>query len=393
MRIDEDRAGKLVASLHTRDRVAGLTHAFYNYPARFSPLFARAAIECFTKRGDLVFDPFMGGGTTLVEAMALGRRAAGTDISSLATFISRTKTTIYTKSELELVARWAAELPSKINIHLERPGPDDWADRGYLRNLNQRENWRITKAIELALASLESIEVERAIALARIVVLRAAQWALDAKKTPATIEQFRQKLTQCATEGIKGAEDFAKQVRAMKLPAKQRRALCLHGAAKDLVPDLLEIRLRPKLILTSPPYPGVHVLYHRWQVDGRKETPAPFWITRQLDGSGITHYAMGDRKQPQLASYYANLKASFEAVRKICGERTIVAQLIAFSDPSWQLPRYLETMSDCGFAEVSLCAADMSGRVWRDVPNRKWYNEGRPRGAAGTELLLIHRPA
>jgi hypothetical protein len=31
----------------------------------------------------------------------------------------------------------------------------------------------------------------------------------------------------------------------------------------------------PRLVLTSPRYAGVHVLYHRWQVDGRKEAPLP----------------------------------------------------------------------------------------------------------------------
>ena len=52
----------------------------------------------------------------------------------------------------------------------------------------------------------------------------------------------------------------------------------------------------PKLVLTSPPYPGVHVLYHRWQVDGRKEAPLPFMIANKLDGAGSSYYTMGDRK-------------------------------------------------------------------------------------------------
>ena len=42
----------------------------------------------------------------------------------------------------------------------------------------------------------------------------------------------------------------------------------------------------PQLVVTSPPYPGVHVLYHRWQVDGRKEAPLPFMIANKLDGAG-----------------------------------------------------------------------------------------------------------
>jgi DNA modification methylase len=68
-------------------------HEFYRYPARFSPRFAAAAIEEFTSPGDVVLDPFVGGGTTLVEGMRLGRRTVGGDLNPLATFVSRVKTT------------------------------------------------------------------------------------------------------------------------------------------------------------------------------------------------------------------------------------------------------------------------------------------------------------
>ena len=52
----------------------------------FSPVFAREFISQFTKPGDLILDPFAGGGTSLVEARALGRSAIGIDISQLAVF-------------------------------------------------------------------------------------------------------------------------------------------------------------------------------------------------------------------------------------------------------------------------------------------------------------------
>lgn len=72
----------LVEAVSNREKVMGAPHDFYRYPARFSPLFAREAIKTFTEHGDFVLDPFCGGGTTLVEALSLGRRAAGMDVSS-----------------------------------------------------------------------------------------------------------------------------------------------------------------------------------------------------------------------------------------------------------------------------------------------------------------------
>src|SRR5690349_24153478 len=77
---------ELVRAAFSREPVDGLTHTFYRYPARFSPEFARAAIKAFTKPGDVILDPFMGGGTSIVEARALGRRAIGMDISALSHF-------------------------------------------------------------------------------------------------------------------------------------------------------------------------------------------------------------------------------------------------------------------------------------------------------------------
>jgi hypothetical protein len=53
------------------------------YRACFKPQLPRFFIERFTDKGELVYDPFMGRGTTLVEAALLGRNVAGCDINPL----------------------------------------------------------------------------------------------------------------------------------------------------------------------------------------------------------------------------------------------------------------------------------------------------------------------
>src|SRR5947209_2346116 len=70
LRLSDDAQAVFIAAARDGRPVRGLTHDFYKYPARFSPIFARAAIELFTRPGDLVLDPHVGGGTTLVEARA-----------------------------------------------------------------------------------------------------------------------------------------------------------------------------------------------------------------------------------------------------------------------------------------------------------------------------------
>src|SRR5437016_5046917 len=89
--LDSTTQARFVAAARDLDPVRGLTHGFYKYPARFSPLFVRAAIETFTSPTDFILDNHVGGGTTLVEGLALGRNAIGVDISALASFVASVK--------------------------------------------------------------------------------------------------------------------------------------------------------------------------------------------------------------------------------------------------------------------------------------------------------------
>ena len=141
---------RLVEAACDRSRVSGLTHNFYKYPARFSPKFVRAAIQSFSEPGDLVLDPFMGGGTTLVEALALGRHAIGTDISSLAVFVADVKTTLFNDYEFAALERWADRLSERINMRDQANHFRGYAENGYYRHLNTALTWRLRKAVEQA---------------------------------------------------------------------------------------------------------------------------------------------------------------------------------------------------------------------------------------------------
>jgi len=61
-------------------RGAWVTHKG-DYPGNWSPYVPRNLIERFTTGGELVLDPMMGSGTTLVECKLLGRNALGVDIN------------------------------------------------------------------------------------------------------------------------------------------------------------------------------------------------------------------------------------------------------------------------------------------------------------------------
>jgi hypothetical protein len=376
--------------------VSEYTHNFYRYPARFSPWLVRNIIAAFTEPGDLVLDPFMGGGTTLVEALAAGRRSAGVDINPLAVFLARTKTTILHASELSNLETWAAELSGRLNLgsHALVSRDAQWA--AYQRNIGSPDTWRVRKLLALALDTIEALPTERQRAFARCVLLRTGQWALDSRAKIPTAAEFRNELERNAfsmAAGVRGLADaVARSTEEHAIPPQA--VLTIEGSTVGIQQlEAVSGLPSPRLILTSPPYPGVHVLYHRWQVLGRRETPAPYWIAGCEDGHYASFYTFGDRQRGGLAPYFETLGTSFASLAALSSSDTMLIQLVAFSDPSWQLPRYLATLETSGFAEVRLpsLANGDDGRVWRDVPHRKWYADQRGATPASTEVVLFHR--
>jgi len=91
----------------------------------FPPSFARRAVVETTRPGELVFDPFCGRGTTVLEALLNGRDAIASDINPVAALISRAKaqppTLQKVLSRLEaLEARFRAGVGSAYSRERER---------------------------------------------------------------------------------------------------------------------------------------------------------------------------------------------------------------------------------------------------------------------------------
>lgn len=70
-----------------------LTHWIYPYKGKFHPQMIRALLNVIgLKEGDTIFEPFIGSGTTAVEARLLGINCVGIDVSPLCVLQSKVKT-------------------------------------------------------------------------------------------------------------------------------------------------------------------------------------------------------------------------------------------------------------------------------------------------------------
>jgi hypothetical protein len=245
--------------------------------------------------------------------------------------------------------------------------------------------------LSLALHSVNALPSNKARNFARCILLNVGQWALNGKASPPTLPEFRRKLQSTTEEMLNGAlelDDELRRVARRRLSPKLIKARCA-----DL-PERVPFSEGEKadLVITSPPYPGVHVLYHRWQVDGRKETGAPYWIADCLDGQGAGFYNFSGRWCRTDEPYFDQLIGSFSSVRSVVKGGAFVVQLVAFSRPRAQLRKYLDAMAACGFAEViHRTSASRIQRVWREVPQRNWHANFHGANSSSREILLVHK--
>ncbi len=376
-------------------------HEYYRYPARFAPALAAAMIDAFTDPGDLVGDYFLGGGTTLVEARMAGRIGVGSDINSLSTFVSRVKTRLYSTAELAEVTAWADEAATPSRTVNEWPA--DEQALSYFRNFSD-EKYSAQRIVLLrALARLRGIKSGRSRDFARCVLLRTAQWGMDMRSEVPTPDELQTALAEDARTMVAAACEATRVYRAADQEASSGglpRALVLHQGLPG-VSDLpvLARHPHPKLVLTSPPYPGVYVNYHRWKLRGRLETPLPYFIAGQSDGHGLAHYTMAARSDRTQNTYFERLQAAFSDIAQMCGPETTIVQVVGFNDLNDQLPRYLSVMERVGLAEFRPgdVGTDADGRLWRDVPGRRWWARAGDRAEVvqhtAREVVLFHRLA
>lgn len=377
-------------AVRTKDSVQGLTHNYYRYPARFSPKFVREVIEIFSKPGDVILDPFAGGGTTLVEALATNRHSIGFDVNPIAAFVTQAKTKLLSESEIDGISRWAYLVLQKRIVGHHSP-VTHYDENGYLVNLP----WTIRRSVEIVLDDISLLKTSGQRRFAKCVLLRTAQWAVDCRKTIPTTEHFRDKFSDYLAHFAKGNRELASVIKKRSKSGLPALCFCIHGSS-EMISDCNEMNLlpaQPKLVITSPPYVGVHVLYHQWQVKGRQRTRAPFWIINSLDGLGSAYYTFGHHQSHAKKTYFETAERVFGTLLDALHDDGVIVQLVGFSDHRRYLPRYLQMMNEAGYEEIStkVDALDRARRIWRNVPNRKWYNATRGETSFSKEVLLIHR--
>ena len=130
-----------------------LTHGIHAYTAKLIPHIPKHFIQKYTRKGNLVLDPFCGSGTTLLEAILLGRNAVGIDINPLAILISGVKTALLEVDELSrAIEIMKSSLKNSNNMTLvDFPNIDYW-----FCEKAQNELYRIKYCVENSRSKIDA---------------------------------------------------------------------------------------------------------------------------------------------------------------------------------------------------------------------------------------------
>ena len=229
--------------------------AVHPYPAKFIGDLPRALIETLPcPENTIIFDPFVGSGTTLIEAQRFGIPSVGVDLNPIACLISRVKTApapvdlLETAQQISLIAS-KNQSPQRWDI----PNVDHWFKDGVqksvaalLQEINHLNEGGMYDALRLALSSI-LVSVSK----------QDSDTRYAAVEKQITEEDVFEKFVIAADKLNRAL--LARDWDLTKVKVIEANTLTLEPSA---------IEGRVGLVITSPPYPNAYEywLYHKYRM-------------------------------------------------------------------------------------------------------------------------------
>lgn len=239
-------------------------HGLHPYLGKFIPQLVEVFLDRYFAESETVFDPFVGSGTTLVEASTAGIGGIGCDISAFNCLLTRVKTGVHSPAALELALRVTYERSCQIEEPSDLRACEPASD--WLRG------WYAPKALhELLAYRRAAMEIDDATQdVAFIILSRAARSArltshfdLDFPRRPTTDSYYCHKHKRtCSPVGEAGkflrryTGDTAQRIRQYMNQRSTSPTFVLHEDSRSV-----SLPFNPSGIITSPPYPGL-IDYH-----------------------------------------------------------------------------------------------------------------------------------
>ena len=263
-----------------------LSHDIHPYPAKFPPQLPAQVIRLLSSKGEMIWDPFGGSGTTALEALLNDRNCISTDVNPIGSIIGRAKTTaLCSEDEIELnrlIDR--LEYYSKNTTFLGEYFEAHWAElEEEIPPIPNIEKWFNSSVIcELAfIKHLIKNELQRT---ATVNVAKASLSKIITRVSNQESETTYRAVERDVSIG-EVVDVFFKDLKSNYSKIKNLSNLIGYRTCRFFTTDVMQPVVgenRPiekgevDLIVTSPPYPNAfdYHLYHRFRI---------FW----LDGNPV----------------------------------------------------------------------------------------------------------
>jgi len=241
-------------SFERRERAPAI-EAIHPYPAKFIGDIPRALLDALPlPKGTVVFDPFCGCGTSLLEAQRRGVESVGIDLNPIACLIARVKTSPTPAALAETARKLSRAARRNSNPKLwDIPNVDHWFKPGVRQAIAALVH-------ELQGVSESGLRDALRLALSSILVRVSNQ---DSDTRYAAVEKDVK--SEDVFAGFDAAADKLNKALLARdwglPPAKIIEANTLTVAAEAL-------EARVGLVITSPPYPNAYEywLYHKYRM-------------------------------------------------------------------------------------------------------------------------------
>jgi tRNA G10 N-methylase Trm11 len=377
------------------------THVYHDYPARMIPQVARKLLNIYGKTSKVMYDPYCGTGSTLVEGLIEGMNVFGTDINPLARLIAEAKTDYSLK-------------PSELSNEIDKFKNTIYSKEGesHIPNVRNIDFWFKNEVITPLGKIRYYIDEIRDMHIQRFFQIAFSETVRESSNTrKSEFKLFRYSTDKLQTHfpnpnvlmisklerNLKGYVQFNEIMNKMK-NKPQSKILGLNSVYEIPCIDLPENSV--DIVVTSPPYGDSHTtvaygqysrlssewlsLIERENIDntlmgGKKIQKLPEFPSISLNTAIAQIFDKNPKRALEVASFYSDLLSSIENVTKLLRKDGHVCYVVGNRTVSSVILPTSEAIKD--FFEF--CGLNYITTHIRNIPNKRMPSRNSPSNVAG----------